>query len=145
MQLDTATEILDGVRPPKPKTVGEYRQAFLHHMEQTGRTEQPQTEPLKAGIDCGRWVVNCDCGGAIALHPDWQFAACFTCGQSWTTIEFPTPAFMKELTKILEQRPPNPLRRNDRKWLWSWWPSETLDDLRKENRDHNWQPPEETH
>jgi hypothetical protein len=138
MQLDTATEILDGFRP---RSVSEYRMAFINHLARHGRREQPQPESLKAGIDCGRWVVNCECGSGIALHPDWQFAACLLCGRSWAAVEFPSPVFLIQLEKLFRQRPPGTLSKNVRRF-WSWWPTESLEDIVAENTENGWVIPE---
>jgi hypothetical protein len=129
--METATTILN-VRSPE-----EYKARALAHLKKHKRYYQPQDEPLVAGFDCGRWVVNCACGGGIALHPDWQYAACFTCGKAWTSVQFPTPEFMEQLRRILEVRPAGSVRGNVKRF-WSWWPGETLDDLRRENRRRGW-------
>ena len=138
LKLDTATEIFDSF---KPETVEDYRKNFRLHMLRTNRIEQPQGQPLKAGIDCGRWVVNCVCGGGIAIHPSWQFAACFTCGRSWSSIIFPSEEFLAQLEPILKARAAGAIRRDPRRFG-SWWPEETLEDLRRENIRHGWSVPE---
>lgn len=137
LELDTATQILDSF---SPKSLRDYRDGFRRHMMVTNRREKPQSEPLHSGIDCGRWIVNCVCGGGIALHPDWQFAACLTCGRSWSKVIFPTPEFMARLEVIFRQRPPGSIRHDPRRF-WSWWPDETLEQLTAENIEHGWTPP----
>lgn len=138
-EFDTATKVLDGLRP---QTADDYRIGFRRHLLRMERAEWPQEQPLRAGVDCGRWVVNCVCGGGIALHPDWQFAGCFTCGRSWSKIIFPTPEFLAKVDAILRGRPPGTIRKDPRRF-WSWWPEETLDDLRRQNIRHGWSVPEE--
>lgn len=139
MQLDTATQILgDG---STVRALEDYRTFFRNHLRAMKRARQPQSTPLRAGLDCGRWVVNCECGGAIALHPEWQYAACLTCGREWTEIIFPTEEFMLQLEKILTMRPPGRIRKDPRRF-WSWWPEETLRDLIVENVTRGWPVPE---
>lgn len=137
MELETATQVIDGYRPT---SAAGYRAAFLQHLALYGRKERPQVTPLKAGIDCGRWVVDCECGGGIALHPDWQIAACFLCGKSWSKVEFPSKEFMKQIDEILSMRPPGSVRK-DPKRFYSWWPEETIKDLIAENQKHGWPVP----
>lgn len=137
MKLETATEILDAY---KPQDAGEYRIAFLDHLKRNNRKEQPQPGALKAAIDCGRWVVDCQCGSGIALHPRWQIAACFLCGRSWWQVEFPAPYFLDQLEEIFRLRPAGSIHRNPQRF-WSWKPTETREDLVEENRTHGWQVP----
>jgi hypothetical protein len=142
MELFTATDILDSFKPQSPE---HYRRGFLEHLKRNGRKEKPQTTTLKAGIDHGRWVTKCPCGGAIALHPQWQFAACLTCGRSWTSIEFPPPELLAKIEAIVTLRARGvSAPHQSPKRFWTWSPEETLEDLRRKNRRHGWEvPPEE--
>lgn len=136
--LETATDVLDSIRP---LTIGDLKKGFKLHLEATHRRERLQAEPLKAGLDCGRWVVNCKCGSGIALHPQWQFAGCFLCGRSWDKVEFPSDEFLAKVIKVLACRPAGSIRQNPKRF-WSWWPNETIDDLIAENVRHRWPVPE---
>ena len=124
--IKSADEVQAGV-----KTVDDYRAKFtLHCIEITRLTlqtlkEQPQTEPLQAVINHGRWVSSCVCGGGIALHPDWSWAACFDCGRSWSNIVFPEPDVLLSIETVLRLRP----QENQ----WSWNPPESVKDLVAEN------------
>lgn len=143
MQLDTATQVQDAY---KPQSQSEYRGAFLHHLQRNNRKELPQLEPIYAGIDQGRWVVPCEhCGSGIAFHPQWQFAACFLCGRSWTKVIFPDAAMMQQLESIFLLRPVERQLRgmpppNQRRY-WSWRPWETIADLIAENQKYDWPVP----
>lgn len=124
--IETAVEIL------RVRTPAQYAAAARLHWAKTRVTEQPQADPLLAHINTGRWVTPCDCGSGVALHPDWQYAACFGCGRTWTSVLFPAPADLAAIDAVLAARP---VRRTGavKRPFYSWVPSDTIEKLAVEN------------
>lgn len=85
------------------------------------------TEALEARVEHGRWIVNCsDCRAGLFTAPEIPVACCAECGAVYRRIVFPDDA--AAIANVLLARP---LRENQ-----GWLPSETLDDLKRENREH---------
>jgi hypothetical protein len=42
--------------------------------------EDIEGEPVKARVDAGRWIADCECGGAEYADPDEPIFWCFSCG-----------------------------------------------------------------
>ena len=88
-----------------------------------------ESQPFKAYVNHGRWLVKCECGGCEKV---WEegWVMCQSClnaaqGHKYRRTVFPTTR--KKIEEILIVRPlPN---RN-------WSPGETLADLRRENEEH---------
>ena len=128
------------------RTVFKYRdkhdyQAWLRKQaEVKGIVFQPQdilaidkvTPKAVAYVNHGRWVADCPdrCGGAMLLDPNLPYMCgeCFNIiiGGKWRLIQWPTDRL--EIEMVLDKRPFS-INRN-------WWPVETVDDLKRENRDH---------
>lgn len=85
--------------------------------------------PLKARVNYGRWIVDCECNGASFAFDEGIFM-CATCcnGQHKHQYRrFVFPKNRKDIEVILLQRPePN---RN-------WYPGETIAKLKAENEAH---------
>ncbi len=90
-----------------------------------------QTEPLKAFVNHGRWLVACPCGGAeYAFTEGWMM--CMSCFNGYLKhkirrVEFPDPDFVAKLDDLLRVRPLD--NRN-------WTPGETLEQIAQENIAH---------
>lgn len=100
--------------------------------------------PAVAYVNHGHWVADCParscdlcagpCGAAMDLLPDR--AAPYLCGcchnaelrGRWRPVRWPAERVHREIESVLEQRP---LDRNRH-----WWPHETVEQLRAENRAH---------
>lgn len=124
--IETAIEIL---RVESPE---QYEAAARIRWARTRVAAQPQTEPLLAHLNTGRWVTPCVCGSGVALHPAWQYAACFSCGRTWTAVVFPSDSALAAIDAVLAPRPARPsgaIRRP----FYSWTPADTLEQLLREN------------
>lgn len=82
---------------------------------------------LPVFVNHGRWMVLCPCGSAqLASRSDRRFF-CVDCGNStWVKVSWPEDE--REIERVLGYRP-DPRTRN-------WDPSQTVEDLRRENREH---------
>lgn len=134
--IATATEILSQVRP---SSAAAYRQAAERHWARRGLRPQPQADPLRVHINCGRWVTPCPCGGGIAATPGWAYAACFDCGRWWAEVVFPPPALLAALDAVLRLRPAG--RSTDPLRWYSWVPGESVEALEAQNMSHGWPLP----
>jgi hypothetical protein len=86
-----------------------------------------------AFVNHGRWVVRCPfCAGAQLAHPDrTDRFFCIDClndlaGRQWISVTWPDD--VSAIESVLELRPEVTTR--------SWWPHETVEDLRAENIAH---------
>lgn len=113
----------------------------------------PEGKPVASFVDFGRWIAQCECGGAEAIDPDAPFFYCLCCGnpenegkprpvilpEDWQAIErelLRRPvrmrggrnayerATMAEAAIVVEA---GPLSR-------SWTPDESLEDLKRQNK-----------
>lgn len=96
--------------------------------------------PLVARVNHGQWVASCDCGapskvptpgGVVFL--DRPLIWCVRCqngstGRGWRRAVVPIPATRQQIETVLMLRP----NVGDRNWE----PSETVDDLIAQNREH---------
>lgn len=89
------------------------------------RTWLPFRDVLHAvpEINCGRWIVRCECGNCPSASPEWDLAICLECFAVYKDIEFPED--YRDLETILMERP-KMLNRN-------WFPIETAADLLTQN------------
>lgn len=124
--IETAADILS------VPTREAYERKFRRHLSRSRKAERPQQATLAAHINTGRWVTPCVCGGGIALHPEWAFAACFDCGRSWTALVFPDAATLRMVDTVLAERFSRPGHAIPLPF-YSWEPGETERDLRKQN------------
>jgi hypothetical protein len=124
------TAILTTRHQHQGQTRAEHRathEAFIARQQAQGLpvTVSDRHAPIQACINHGRWVALCDCGAGMAIDPDWPEARCFGCGTVHHVIV--VPADRATIETVLLARPPQ-----HRHWA----PTETVDDLRAENRRH---------
>ena len=95
---------------------------------------------VSAYVNQGRWVVQCpnrSCGGALVVSKEQRVFICHACGSpengvQWYNVTFPPSLAVVE--RLLLLRPsPDPLHAPHRNWD----PGESLDDLRRQNREHD--------
>jgi hypothetical protein len=80
------------------------------------------SDPVKAYVNHGRWVVDCVCRGAGLTSPEFGVSACFDCGRIYTGVTF--PANHKDIERVLLQRS----NKSNRNWV-----GETVDELTQES------------
>lgn len=107
--------------------------------------------PVKARIDYGRWLADCECGGAEYVDPEESIFFCNSCGNVMFNGEFRPVIFPDETTraaieKVLLARPVDETRGLDpiEKAMLarpsipglsrSWDPGESVADLKEQNR-----------
>lgn len=96
-------------------------------------------DPIYARIDFGRWIADCECGGAEYVSPDEPVFFCMSCGNEDTKgdarpVVFPEENERKmieaELVKRKVRRRRGLIDEPDKGELpRSWNPGETIDDL----------------
>jgi hypothetical protein len=85
---------------------------------------------VKAEIHRGRWIALCpQCEAGVGVHPEWPVAYCGSCGAALRVV---VPAAWRSIEKLLVNRP-----TKHQGWL----VGETLEDLRRENREHGVRAP----
>lgn len=91
---------------------------------------------VAAYINDGRWVAECPagCGGAIVVSETQAIFICPDCGSpengnNWYAVDY--PAQKGAIEQVLLKRP---ARAPDRAHLRHWLPSETVADLKRQNR-----------
>lgn len=109
-------------------------------------------EPVLGLVNQGRWIAQCECGGAEAVDPDEPFFYCFECGNRVTDgsprlVIFPDDReqIEAELLKrpVIELRGRNQIERAFQALPGvgllsrNWTPDESLADLKKQNRELN--------
>jgi hypothetical protein len=119
------TAAIHGVQTPQA-----YRQLHRQHLARlktrgVDAVETSVLAPIRARIDAGRWMFDCECGAGVAAHPDWQDSRCFGCGNIYHAVVFPPD---RAAIEALLLRRPVAVR------FWS--PGETLADLAAENLAH---------
>lgn len=109
---------------------------------------KPKGKAVKAEINAGRWIANCECGGAEAVDPEEPIFYCFACGNAANQGK-PRPVVFPENTDEIEvlllQRPvtftngTNEIARMVNAipvgYPRSWRPDETIEDLKQQNRE----------
>jgi hypothetical protein len=80
--------------------------------------------PVTARIDCGSWLIDCECGAGNAVDPDWPAAHCFGCGAVHRNVTFPPPELRVGIEVALLERQLPRAR--------SWTPGETVAHLNRE-------------
>lgn len=136
------------------KNQREWITAFSQQMAQRRHLDTPFTGRVRgtavtAQVDHGRWIAQCECGGAEYVDPQEKIFYCFSCGNSTLNgdgrpVEFPANRIDIEaelLTRdVDEQRGLNALDRALRAspalpgLSRSWKPGESIDDLREQKR-----------
>ena len=103
-----------------------YRKVHQNLIGSRGQQTVEDTEPQRAYVNHGRWVVDCPtCKGAGLTSRTMKVSCCFDCGHVCTKITFPKQA--KKIEEALLERL-DPASRN--------WTTESLKDLLQENKDH---------
>ncbi len=82
--------------------------------------------PHLARVDLGRWILDCDCGAGVAIHPEWPTAGCCACGRIYNHIVYLIAP--ENIERVLMERPRVETR--------FWFPTETLAQLEDENVRH---------
>lgn len=112
--------------------------------------------PVFARVDFGRWIADCECGGAEAVDPDDAFFYCLSCGNNAIngrirSVIFPDASERAQIEALLLARPVKSMRgRNafERATMAepaiivegrgplsrSWNPDESIDDLKEQNK-----------
>ena len=80
-----------------------------------------------AFVDHGRWVAQCECGGAESVDPDSPIFFCCSCGNRSTTGRPREVVFPKEMERIETIL----LKRTDPRWK-CWKVGESIESLEKE-------------
>lgn len=115
--------------------------------------------PVKARIELGQVIADCECGGAEFVDKDEPIFYCLECfnrrdGGALRPVEFPDEAMWAEITRLVLLRPVNDVRGKDEAdraagaqaviyleqadgrhlpLTRTWNPGETIEDLLKEN------------
>ncbi len=110
-----------------------------------------EVKPVYARVDFGRWIADCECGGAEYIDPEYPLFFCNSCGnneyngQLRPTI-IPDAGEREAIEKVLIKRPVDNSRGSDAiqkailsrpiiaRLARSWEPGETIDDLKAQNR-----------
>ena len=79
--------------------------AFKHNLK---LDQKIAGKPVKARLDFGRWIADCECGGAEAVDPKDPVFYCVSCGNERTSgklrrVTFPTD--YKTVEKEVMARP----------------------------------------
>lgn len=103
---------------------------------------------VKARINKGRWIADCECGGAEAVSRTDPIFFCFSCGNEANKGKFRKVAFpdnADEIESILLERGltlgqgrdeiEKTINATPDKYHREWIPDETDDDLRKQNKE----------
>lgn len=77
--------------------------------------DRPRGAPVLARIELGRWIADCECGGAEFVDPDEPIFFCFSCGNRANDnvprpVTFPPPAERQVIEQLVLQRPVDDLR-----------------------------------
>ena len=127
----------EGHRVSSPEEYALYAKRVLNDIGASPLLKPGQK--LHAYVSAGWWVVKCPCGNAPAADPEWGIAICCECGAQHEAV-FPNDREKGEAA-LLERPDPNTRhwfphgehawrkRHHDGK-------SETVADLRRENKDH---------
>ena len=67
-------------------------------------------DPVLARVDFGRWLADCECGGAEYVDPEYKYFFCFSCGNkndngSARRVIFPNDQTMEDIQAELIKRP----------------------------------------
>lgn len=156
--MDKIINALDYAQREGYKTVKQHTIAWCKNMNKRFKLATPfvDCEPIgkhvKAEVNFGQWIANCECGGAESVYVKEPFFYCKTCGNydnkgKPRPVKFPKN--VEEIEKLLLKRPvkqmrgihyierniyAQPLISDDIGLLSrSWLPGESTKDLEKEN------------
>jgi hypothetical protein len=98
-----------------------------------GDPNDPADAPLVALVNGGRWIAQCECGGAEHVDPETRLFMCGSCfnaevGHRWRTVELPDAQTMRIVEVALLMRPEQDTR--------NWQADESVADLIAENVAH---------
>lgn len=108
--------------------LGDYRQKIDALAPQFARGGVDLKGPKAvAYVNHGRWLADCPLGDGEArlVNPAYEFF-CIGCGNTFAVL-WPDAKTMKQITKVLEQRPASGSQ--------NWYPHESVADLTAENAD----------
>lgn len=93
----------------------------------------PRSRDMVARVNAGRWIADCECGGAEYVDPEMRIAMCCSCwnradGHRWRGVRLPAEPGRSALEAVLLARPDLATR--------NWRPGERVRDLERENRGH---------
>jgi hypothetical protein len=101
------------------------RHFLIYHARALGLPIPAETgREVLARIEMGRWIVDCPCRGAEAVDSSDPIFMCLSCGDGIHTVIFPD-----NRGEIEEEL----LKRENVKG-WSWYPQETIEELRAETQ-----------
>jgi len=88
-----------------------------------------KSEPVMAFVNKGKWLIKCECGGAEKAWEEGLFMcqSCWNAGHKHKCRRSIFPEQREEIERLLDKRPLE--NRN-------WFPGETVDDLLRENKEH---------
>jgi len=72
----------------KREGVGSVSERIRKLAERHGHTyhpDRPAGKPVRARINRGRWIADCECGGAEYVDPDEPLFFCMSCGNAVTS------------------------------------------------------------
>ncbi len=118
----------------------------------SGKKSGSEIRSVKARVDFGRWLADCECGGAEYVDPEVPVFFCNSCGNvefngDVRPVEFPNEATRQMIEKTLLTRQVDDSRGADaieramtarpliRGLSRSWDPWESVSDLKKQNRE----------
>lgn len=132
----------------------ENKRAFfkhIHPLASFNNMKSSAVTPVNARVDFGRWLADCECGGAEYVDPEEPVFFCNSCGNSQFEGElrpviFPSEKTRQEIEKLLMARPVDDSRGIDpiERAMFArpiiaglarnWSPDETIKDLKSTNR-----------
>ena len=149
MREEGDKDMLSRIRRQNSDRVGRGRARYLIN------EEIDEGRPVKARIDFGRWIADCECGGAEYITPEEPIFFCQSCGNlasdgKLRPVDFPPEEERKEIERLLLERPVEARRGNTRreKAMYSralaqddrgrnlgrsWDPEEDVEDLKRQN------------
>lgn len=98
-----------------------------------GDPADPVDAPVVAYVNGGRWIADCECGGAEVVDAVSRLFMCASCfnvahGHRWRLVEIPNERTLTVLERVLLERPDRRTR--------NWRPSESVAELIAENVAH---------
>ena len=94
-------------------------------LEKRGKARREKRGQVRAYVNHGRWVADCECNAGIAVWLDaWYATCCLECGNEYEVV-FPDVEFMAELDRLLSLRVDVSTRN---------WTDESLESIAAENR-----------
>lgn len=97
--------ILDALDYAKREKVGTVKNRITKLCMRNGfkQPEKVLKDAVKARIDKGRWIADCDCGGAEAVSRKEPVFYCFSCGNAKHEGQMLTVIFPKNADKVEQE------------------------------------------